>query len=98
MTINEIRSQLQNATNPVAKALHKNDHFKVLVMGFKKGMVLKEHQAHVPTKITVLEGKVAYDDVDTHTILNQYDELEIPVNKKHSVSALEDSLCLLTQG
>ncbi|MBX7107295.1 MAG: hypothetical protein K1X61_01480 [Chitinophagales bacterium] len=98
MTIHEIKLQLMTATNPVAKALHKNDHFKVLAIGFRKGMALKEHQAHHPSKLIVLEGKVIYIDADTNAAMGQYDEMEIPVNKTHSVTALEDSVCLLTQG
>lgn len=98
MTIQEILLQLKTAASPIAKALHKNDHFKVLVIGFRKGMELKEHRAHHPTKLTVLEGAVIYKEGDIHTSLGQYDEMEIPVNRTHTVEALEDSLCLLTQG
>jgi len=35
MTIKEIIQQLETADHPVAKALHKGDHFKVLVIGLK---------------------------------------------------------------
>ena len=98
MILKEIIASLKNAEHPVAKALHKGDHFKVLAMGFKKGMVLKEHKAHLPTKLFVLNGQVIYKENEISTTLSTYEEIEIPINILHSVEAVEDSLCLLTQG
>lgn len=98
MILQQILQEVENATHPVAKALHKGEHFKVLAMGFKKGMILKEHQAHLPTKLFVLNGKVIYKQEEVYTTLSALDEIEIPVNIIHSVEAIENSLCLLTQG
>lgn len=98
MVIKSILEQLEGSSHPVAKALHKGDHFKVLVMGFKKGMSLKDHAAHQPTKLAVLTGNVMYKEAERELKLEQYDEIDIPVNVIHSVEALDDSLCLLTQG
>ena len=98
MTIKEIIQQLETADHPVAKALHKGDHFKVLVIGFKSGMKLKEHEAHLPSKLTVISGQVIYRESTREVKLNIFDEVEIAVNIKHSVEATEDSICLLTQG
>jgi len=98
MILQEIALQLENSTHPVAKALHKGEHFKVLAVGFKKGMLLKEHQAYLPTKLFVIKGKVIYVQGEMETTLSCMDEIEIPVNIVHAVTALEDSLCLLTQG
>ena len=97
-TIKEINEQLKTANHPVAKALHKGDHFKVLVIGFKKGMKLKDHQANLPSKLTVISGKVVYRQNEKETEAEMFDEINIPINIIHSVEALEDSLCLLTQG
>ncbi|MFN3406023.1 MAG: hypothetical protein ACK40G_18150 [Cytophagaceae bacterium] len=98
MTIKDIAVSLESSKHPVAKALHKSENFKVLVMGFKRGMILKEHKAHLPTKLTVLEGSVLYRENGTIKALSKHDETEIPVEVIHSVEAVEDSLCLLTQG
>ena len=98
MTIKEIIQQLETADHPVAKALHKGDHFKVLVIGFKSGMKLKEHKAHLPSKLTVISGHVIYRESTREVKLNIFDEVEIVVNIRHSVEATEDSICLLTQG
>lgn len=39
--IKEILIQLESAVNPVAIAMHKVEHFRVLAIGFKKGMILQ---------------------------------------------------------
>ncbi len=98
MTIKQIKEDLVSKKHPVARAIHKNEHFKVIMLGFKEGMILKEHKAHKPTKLTILEGTVEYIQDGVKTTLGQYDEYEIPVEVTHAVRATQDSLCLLTQG
>ena len=98
MTIQKVNEDLTSASHPVAKVLHKGKDNRVLVIGFKKGMILKEHQAHLPSKLTVLSGEVIYEQDERNEVLCFFDEVEIPVNITHSVEAVEDSLCLLTQG
>jgi quercetin dioxygenase-like cupin family protein len=98
MTIKKIYQKLEQATNPVAQMLHKGDKSKVLVIGFKKGMILKEHTTDIPSKLTVLLGSVEYVESEQSEFLGMYDEKIIPLGVLHSVIALEDSLCLLTQG
>ena len=96
--IKSILEQLENASHPVGKILRKGNEFKVLVIGFKAGMELKEHQSKLPAQLTVLKGQVIYRTGETQIQLNQYDELEIPINVLHAVEAEKDSLCLLIQG
>ncbi|MFZ1528262.1 MAG: hypothetical protein WAT19_06260 [Ferruginibacter sp.] len=98
MVIKEILQQLENSTHPVARALHKGEHFKVIAIAFKSGMLLHEHQAILPSKLTVLKGSVVYKEGEKEITLNEYDETEIPAKITHNVAALDDSLCLLTQG
>ncbi|MEX2411835.1 MAG: hypothetical protein WD607_10805 [Candidatus Paceibacterota bacterium] len=98
MTIKEIKEELKASNHPIAKSLHHGTGFKVLIMGFHKGMILKEHKAHIPSKLTVLEGAVIYKEENRVLALGQYDEVEIPVEITHSVEAVEDSLCILSQG
>jgi quercetin dioxygenase-like cupin family protein len=98
MVIKEVLAQLETATHPVAKALHSGAHFKVLVLAFKAGMHLKEHKTHLPAKLTVFSGTVIYREGSKELTLNTYDTTDIHVDVTHSVEALEDSLCLLTQG
>jgi quercetin dioxygenase-like cupin family protein len=97
-TITDIMTALETSSHPVARALHKGDHFKVLMIGFKKGMILTDHKAHSTAKLTVLSGSVLYKESDRELTLNQYKEVDIPLEVTHSVEALADSLCVLTQG
>ena len=98
MIIKEILSELEMKDHPVAKALFKKEGFKVLVLAFKNGMVLKEHKANVPTKLIVLEGSVNYKSETTEIKIGKYDEFEIPINELHAVNALTDAVCMLIQG
>ncbi len=98
MIIKEILLQLETSNHPVAKPIHKGENFKVLAIGFRDGMKLKDHQANLPSKLTVISGKVIYRQHETATELQKFDEIDIPVNITHSVEAMEDSICLLTQG
>ena len=98
MIIKEILSELETKDHPVAKALYKKEGFKVLILAFNKGMILKEHKAHVPTKLVVLDGSVKYISEITEIELGKYDEFEIPINELHAVNALADSVCMLIQG
>jgi len=98
MTIKEIKEELKLSNHPVARSLHHGINLKVLVVGFKKGMILKEHKAHIRSKLTVFEGAVIYKEGNKIVELKLYDEMEIPVEISHSVEAIEDSLCILTQG
>ncbi|MCB0649068.1 MAG: hypothetical protein KDC49_20500 [Saprospiraceae bacterium] len=98
MTIKEVKEQLKDSNHPVAKSLHHGNDFRVLMIGFNEGMILKEHKAHMTSKLTVLEGAVIYKEENRTIILNQYDEVEIPLEVTHSVEAMQNSLCVLTQG
>lgn len=96
--IKEVKEKLSSASGPVARSLHQGEGFRVLTIGFNAGMVMKEHKASMKSKLTVLEGAVMYREADRVLTLSQYEEVDIPVQVTHSVEALEDSLCLLTQG
>lgn len=98
MIIKEILEQLKTSEKPVAKAIHKGTNFHVLIIGFKKGMILKEHKTNLPAKLTVLTGSVIYKQDSTIKTLLQYNETEIPIGIIHSVECIDDSLCLLIQG
>ena len=98
MIIKEVLKQLEDAKGPVVKVLHQGGNFKVLVLGFKKGMVLKEHKTTVSTRIVIADGQVIYKEAERTFTLSKMDDSDIPVNVLHSVEALEDSICFLIQG
>ncbi|NHA02652.1 hypothetical protein G7092_02530 [Mucilaginibacter sp. HC2] len=97
MIIQDVVKALENSAAPVVKVLTKGAAGKVLVLGFKKGMVLKEHQTGVNTRLVVIDGKINYFSTKGTLTMNKFDELDIPVNEPHSVEALEDSICFLIQ-
>ena len=98
MTIQQVLTDLKGSKHPIARALHAGHGFRVLVIGFKKGMILKEHTAKMPSKLIVINGAVIYNEGGVSYKLDTYAEQNIPVNVIHSVEAIEDSICLLTQG
>ena len=97
MIISEIKNLLENASGPIARVLYLKDHFRVLAVGFKKSMILKDHKTPYETKLLVIEGSVEYHSGNTTTILMYQEEHIIPNNELHHVIALEDSVCLLIQ-
>ena len=98
MTIKKVMEQLETSAHPVARSLHKGQHFNVLVIGFKKGMRLEAHKAGRTSRLTIIQGSVLYHAGEQRVQLNLFDEWEITVNEMHTVEAIEDSICLLTQG
>lgn len=96
--IKQALAELETKTNPVAKVLHKATDSKAIIMVFKKDMILKEHKSALPAKLTIFKGAVSFVMLGETTILNQYDTMDIPMNEVHAVTALEDTVALLTQG
>lgn len=98
MTIKIIKKELESAKCPVPRVLKSGDKFKVILIGFKDKMVLDDHKTDIPARLVVLEGKVIYKEGDKTVMLTQYDEVDIPVNVIHSVTALAESLCMVVKG
>jgi len=96
--------KLENSVNPVAQVVQitqdsqSTSCSKVMVIAFKKGMMLKEHKTDVCAKLLVIKGSVIYKEGSQQEKLFLYDEKIIPVAVLHSVEAIEDSLCLLFKG
>ena len=98
MVIQDVIAGLANAAGPVIKVLSKSDATKIIVLGFKKGMMLKEHKTGLSTRLIVIQGQINYHSENGTVTMNKFDDLDIPVNAPHSVEALADSICLLIQG
>ena len=98
MVIQDVLAQLNTATGPVVKVLQRGEHVKVMVLGFKKGMILKEHKTGVSTRLVTVEGSVTYVDAGRSVTVNKFEDMDISINVLHSVEALEDSICFLIQG
>jgi quercetin dioxygenase-like cupin family protein len=98
MIVKEVKSAIKDATAPIVKVLQKSEHVKVIVLGFKKGLGLKEHKTNVATKLVVIEGSINYTEGGASVIIDSFEDMDIPVNAPHAVEALEDSICFLIQG
>lgn len=98
MIIKEVISELEQSSTPVVRVLQNRTAGKVLVLGFKKGMVLKEHQTAVPARLVIMEGAVNYKQEGKSVMLTKFSDHEIPVKVMHAVEAVEDSICLLIVG
>jgi hypothetical protein len=98
MIIKQAIAELELKNNPVAKLMHTGVAFKVIVLAFKKGMMLHENKTSVPTKLTVINGNVKYTSGNFSKIIDTYEELNISTQETHSIEAFEDSLCILIQG
>lgn len=98
MIIQEIFEKLETSHKPVARLYYKTGEVRLIVIGFKKGMILDQHKTHLPARILVMSGNVNYIQAGVETHLKAYEYIDIPVNIMHEVVANEDSICLLTQG
>lgn len=98
MIFKELLQKLETAENPIAQIVQKTDSSKVLVIGFKAGMILKEHKTDIPAQLLVIKGNVIYKEKNHQESLSLYDMKNIQPDISHSVEAQEDSLCLLFKG
>ena len=76
----------------ILKQLEESDH--PVAKTFHHG----DHNAKHPTKLLVLEGDVIYTQEKRDHRLKKHEEIDIPPHISHNVSAIKDSLVLLTQG
>ncbi len=98
MIIKQAIAELELKNSPVAKLMHTGVAFKVIVLAFKRGMVLRNQKNSVPTKLIILNGNVKYSSGNLIRIIDMYEEIEIPFEETHTIEAIQDSLCLLIQG
>ncbi len=98
MSLQEILKEVREASKPVTRLVRSGEGYKMMGMAFLKGMELKEHHSTRPAKLIVLKGSIDYTEGTEIKSMSAFDEIEIPVNVKHSVVCNEDSLCLLIQG
>ncbi len=95
MIINTLLVDLELSSKPLARSVIKGEGYSVLAIGFKREMVLKEHKTSIPAKLIIIYGKIEFVMMNEITILNKFDEHEIPVNVLHELRAVEESLCFL---
>ncbi len=95
MMINELLDKLKKSETPVSKIIENNECGKIILLAFKKDMILKEHKTNTPAKLLIIKGEVIYTENKHNKTLKIYDSIEIPVDVLHSVKAIKDSICIL---
>lgn len=101
--INQIDKELENSSGPITRVYHKGKDIRIISIGLKKGIVLKEHKTpslkqNIILKnvvLIVVKGKVLYTSDTKNIEINTFEKLEIPINELHSVEGIEDSILLL---
>lgn len=93
--IKELLNNLKKSETPVTKVIENNECGKIILIAFKKNMILKEHKTNTPAKLLIIKGEVIYTENKHDKLLKTYDSVEIPVEVVHSVTAIKDSLCIL---
>ena len=95
MVIKEVIKELKTSSTPVINTLLATRDTEIIVIGLKKGVTLKEHQAPTTAKLVVIKGKVNFATPGAVQLLKRYEEHAIPLKVSHSVTAVEDAVCLL---
>lgn len=98
MSQHPLIEQAIQAGHPVARSLAAGSHFKVLLLAFGPGQLMKEHRTKLPARLVVLQGAVVYQQGETVKHLNPECDTEIPVDIPHHVTSEQPALCLLIQG
>ena len=93
--VQEVADLLQSSETPVLKKIYDKNGTKLLVIGLKQGVVLKEHTAPSGAKLIVMQGEIDYNTQSSSYRFAQLDTYDIPEKVPHSVVAIEDAVFLL---
>lgn len=95
MTLNDIEKASILSDTPVVKNIFNTDGSKLIAIGMKGGVILKEHVAPCKAKLMVIKGEIDFNTQTESRRLATYDSYDIPLDMPHSVEAYEDALFLL---
>ena len=95
--LHQLRSERINSKLPIVKVVEQGAGCKIIGIALGKNIDLKDHKTNLESRLIVLEGKVEYVEANLAFTLHEFDEVAIPVDVIHKLSAKEDSLCLLIQ-
>lgn len=95
--------ELESSKAPIAKVFHKGEDFRIISLGLKRGIILKEHKPpslkqNIDPKnvvLIVVKGKVKFKSDRRNVLMNIFDKIEIQIDELHSVEGIEDSILLL---
>ena len=91
----ELAKSLKLSDQPVIKKILDENGTKVLAIGLKRGVELKEHVAPCKAKLLVIKGEIDFNTNLESRRYACYESYDIPVNLKHSVVAWDDAIFLL---
>jgi len=91
----ELAKSLKLSDQPVIKKILDENGTKVLAIGLKRGVELKEHVAPCKTKLLVIKGEIDFNTNLESRRYACYESYDIPINLKHSVVAWDDAIFLL---
>ena len=96
--LQEHLKSLKELHSPITFLIDKNNHFKLIALGFKNGTVLPNHSTARESKLIVVKGTVFYKENNQEAVrLNELSYFEIPLHTVHQLQGTEDSICLLLQ-
>ena len=93
--IKEVANLLQTSETPVLKKVYDKNGTKLLAVGLKQGVVLKEHTAPSEAKLMVVQGEIDYNTATSSYRFARLDTYDIPEKESHSVVAVDDAVFLL---
>lgn len=93
--LTELAKSLELSDQPVIKKILDENGTKVLAIGLKRGVELKEHVAPCKTKLLVIKGEIDFNTNLESRRYACYESYDIPINLKHSVVAWDDAIFLL---
>ncbi|PZW40730.1 hypothetical protein LX95_01798 [Mesonia algae] len=91
----ELAKSLKLSDQPVIKKILDENGTKVLAIGLKRGVELKEHVAPCKAKLLVIKGEIDFNTNLESRRYACYESYDIPINLKHSVVAWDDAIFLL---
>jgi quercetin dioxygenase-like cupin family protein len=86
-----------NDEKPSVLTLRNTDHINVIAIGLKAGHVLKKHVTPFPALLVVLKGRISFDMEGVQTEVPLSGTFDIPANISHEVTALEESIFIVTK-
>lgn len=86
-----------NEEKPSVLTIRNTDRINVIAIGLRAGQVLKKHVTPFPALLVVLKGRISFDMEGVQTEVPLSGTFDIPANVQHEVTALEESIFMVTK-
>lgn len=98
LVINEIADALSKSDIPIIKQVYDKGGNKLLAIGLRSGVLFPEHLAPSQAKLMVIQGEIDFKTATDTYRFERFDSFDIPMDVKHSVLGVFDSIFLLLLG